>query len=348
MAYQVLSPDLLKKYKPNQYKKVGGVIILLPGVKPIPGTTKEIAEPSATTAPKSTTPNPDDIKTILKGLGLSDDIINALPEGSQGFFASLGEAVTAQYNQGKTVNPEFTDADIERVMGEAANNPAINAWYQEQARVGTADFKTAVESLKGDYEANKIFTERQQATEAKNLTEQQAAAGKAYSGFRKQAEEKLKADQSSVIQSSQRQLKQNIQSLGSGYEKTFGTTALTSAGIPTIDGQTVTPTGGVAGTQEQSKAADVASRRQDVMGQFVSAGEVYAGPGVKKDDPATTPATTTPSTSPTATPPSTAKTGRNANAPEGYHYVGTVKGRDDAVKAGKKVKKVGTMTFVQD
>lgn len=46
MAYQILSPDLLSKYKPDQYSRdASGAVILNPGVTPIPGTFKTVSTP---------------------------------------------------------------------------------------------------------------------------------------------------------------------------------------------------------------------------------------------------------------------------------------------------------------
>ena len=63
MAYQVLSPDLLSKYKPTDYQKVGGAIVLKPGVTPIMGTTKPIPDSAATANPAPSMPSDVDKTT---------------------------------------------------------------------------------------------------------------------------------------------------------------------------------------------------------------------------------------------------------------------------------------------
>lgn len=205
----------------------------------------------------------------LKALGLSDATIKNLTPSQQTMFLSLGEAITGQYNQNKTVPVVLTDADIAKLTVDAQNDPNINDFYKEQLRVGSDQFVKAVASLGGDYQAAKAENERQIPVQNKALAETEAVAGRAYSGFREQAQQKLKADQMSVIESSRRDLAKQLESAGSSFEQVYGTTNLPSTSIDTgVPGfsqpanTSYTPIGAVAGSQEQAKQADIATLTQ--------------------------------------------------------------------------------------
>lgn len=209
-------------------------------------------------------PAPEDINKELKDLGFSDSTINGLTDDQKHMFAAVGATIKSQYEANKVVPQTFTPEDLNRIFKEAQDDPNIKSFYKEQLRVGADDFTKAITSLGADYQAAKEENNRQFGFQTKELTESEAAAGRAYSGFRAQAQTRLKSDQNSIIESSKRQLQKELQGIGSGFEKTFGSDQL--KGLPTsVDGISYTPTGNVAGAMEQQRLADIRQKEQDIL-----------------------------------------------------------------------------------
>lgn len=353
MAYQILSPADLKLYKSTEYEKLGDTYVLKAGVKPRggvktvqlatlygPGGQKQVAVSGSTYATSLTdkgwgvTAGSYDVQ-VLRNLGFSDDTIKNLTDSQRNMFAALGKSITAQYDANKTVPPTFTAADLDRIMKEAQNDPNIDNYYKEQLRVGVSDFTRAVDSLGKDYNAIKAENERQFGFQRKDLSEAEAAAGRAYSGFREQAKTRLQGDQNNIIESSRRNLQKNVDTLGSSFEKTFGSSAVPGGPNLGLAGEAgadaaYNPTGGVAGTQENSRLVDTRQRYNDIIADETLSRGLGTGTGDVATPPTTT---TTPGTSSAA--PST-----NTRAywqGQGYVYVGTPAERDALIRQGKKV-----------
>lgn len=215
-------------------------------------------------------PVPDDQMTIhLRALGLSDDIIKGLTPDQKKMFDSIGTIIQKKYEQNNPVPPTLTTADLDKIMQDAQNDPGIADFYKEQLRQGSQLFLQSMADTTGDFSATRLQQERDMARQQQAFKEQEAAAGRAYSGFRQQAQQQLNADQSGVIQSTRRSLQRNLQSQAGAFEQTFGTGNLNSlggAGITTpIEGVQYTPIGQVAGSMEAARLQDIRNKEQSLQ-----------------------------------------------------------------------------------
>ena len=222
--------------------------------------TTQPAQPVAPVAPQ-----PSEIANQLKTLGLSDDTIKAMTPDQQSLFASIGTVLSKQYEQSNPVPQTLTASDLDALMTQAQSDPTIGDYYKEQLRIGQAQFTQAVALKQQDYATLQAQQQRDYAESQKQQNEQYAGQGAEYSGFREQAKQKLAADESGIIESSQSQAQQDVNTLAGGYESKFGTTALNSAGLPTFYGKTYTPLGNIQGTQAQAQQLDIAQKDQDLI-----------------------------------------------------------------------------------
>lgn len=178
----------------------------------------------------------------------------------------MGDYIQKQYEAGKTVT-DINTQTFQQIYDATKNDPTIQAKYGDELKFGERDFLTSLENyqfqtgLTGTKQAQQIFDER------RALAEQEAEAGRAYSGFREQAKSKLDTAQSGIIQSTQRQIKSDLEKAGSAFEQKYGTaslqaqTPLAATYVNPLTGQTenygYSPIGNVAGTQPAAKAAEI-------------------------------------------------------------------------------------------
>mgnify|MGYP001617572262 CR=1 FL=1 len=188
----------------------------------------------------------------LQALGLSDETIKLLGENTA-FFAALGETLTKQYEQNKIIPPTFTSEDLDRIFKEAQTSPDIADYYKEQLRVGQEQFTRNLQATQKEYTAEELDRQKKFEQEKLTLSEQEAAAGRVFSGFREQAKERLGAAQTGIIESAKRQQEKALRAYAEPFEQKYGTTAL---------GQVAgyTPIGGITGTQESARLASIRDR----------------------------------------------------------------------------------------
>ncbi len=172
----------------------------------------------------------------------------------------LGQQAYAQGQSNYSINAK----SLQDALTAAQSDPQIKAKYGDAAIVAQQDLQNSLGFINAEYAQNSGLVNTQQEQERKALSEQEAAAGRAYSGFRKQAEERLGKQQNAVIQSSKRQLEQQVRGLGSAYERQFGTPALSNIPPVTAGGSTYQPYGGLTGQIPASKSADIANRQQQI------------------------------------------------------------------------------------
>lgn len=175
---------------------------------------------------------------------------DALTPAQQATLEAEYKTGDEQIARGQFIGSQNADT-LQKALTRAQTDPYILNKYGDAAIVNQADLKNNLIQLNADY-AQKYgpqgtVTEEQEVAQ-KNLAESEAAAGRAQSGFRQQAQEKLKTEQTGVIQSAQRELQQNVRSQGTAYEKLYGTSALAGVGPITAGGETYSPYGGVAGS----------------------------------------------------------------------------------------------------
>lgn len=178
------------------------------------------------------------------------------------------------------------DKELKKLWSQAENDSTISQTYANELALGKDTFLKQVDLFSSDY-AQLTDKEKQDYVEAKqNLESTAAQSGQAYSGFRKQAQDKLEKSQSDIISSSTRQAQSNLNQLQSQFEQKYGTTALQGLNVGTVKAGTATPvgmqanwtapsttdisykpTGGVVGTQAQSKLADITAQDQELQQQ---------------------------------------------------------------------------------
>ena len=353
--YKILSPEFLKKYKTSDYIKIGNSFYLKNGIRPRggvkdvkmatlwgPNGQKQLAESGSPLASQLSGQGWGLQKgtygtSALKDLGVSDSTINSLTDDQKALFISVGKAVQAQFNANKTVPNTFTSADLDRIMNEARNDPSIDAFYQEHLRVGAEQLRRGIDAIKGDAEATKAYTERQQKTEQRQVTEGEAAAGRAFSGFRQQAEEKLAADQQSVLESSRRELRSRLESAGGSFEQTFGSDAFNAQNLPSINGERYTPIGGIAGSEASAREVDVQNRYQSNLQDETLTRGLETGSTVS---PESNPDTGVVVGGPAAVsrPSTTRSSSRQRYESQGWRYIGTMSDVQAKRRAGKTVR----------
>lgn len=282
--------------------------------------TPPTSTPPASTPSTPTTPPADTSK--LKALGLSDSTIAAMSPDQRALFESIGAAVQLQYDQGKTVPPTLTKEDLDRIFAEAQNSPDISDYYKERLRVGSEDVNRALGFLTEDFDQLKQEREAKFESDSKALAESEAAAGRAYSGFRGQAKEDLAADQNGIIESTNRTMRKNLDTLGSQFEKTYGSEALAARGGVSGGGFSYNPYGNVAGSEKQNKLVDVRNREQELQATALDNG---GGQGQPSTPPPVTTAAPAPAAAPTpisstSTPAPTPAPAPAAPAPSPYTF----------------------------
>lgn len=208
----------------------------------------------------------------LHFLGYSDSQINSMSEGDRANWAMVGTYMKKQYDLGvqqtKIDAQTFNDA-----YAKALADPLIASKYVDLATTTSKDFINNLSQIS----LNAQLTGQQQAMtmtqEQKQLQENEAEAGRAYSGFRQQAQGRLSTSQQGIITSTKSQIAQQLRTAGSAVEKLYGSgyAGLSTANtqyINPLTGQTETivyePYGGLAGTVEQAKEADILARQQEI------------------------------------------------------------------------------------
>ena len=193
----------------------------------------------------------------------------------------LGSVMIKQAQDNTPIPTALTASDIKDLWAKAESDPTIQQYYADDLKVGTANLQTNLATLTSDFQNTTGQQQRDFVEAKKNLLETQAAQGTAYSGFRKQAEQKQSADQSGIITSTRSQLQQQLNSQQQAFEQKFGSSALSSLGLGGVSAATTpgytgpdygtpatyTPIGGVAGTEATAKVEDVQNQYKELASQ---------------------------------------------------------------------------------
>ena len=250
-----ISPQLMQGVVPTAQANVGDYVEGK-GVLQTDGTYKPT---QSNDIGGTITPSNDEIIANLKAMGLSDNTIKLLGESGQTMFAAFGEIMKKKAEEGNPTPQTFTQEELDKFFTDAQNDPTINQYYKDQLRIGQTEFQRNIAYLQGDYETAKKLQESGYFDKQKQLATAEAEAGRANSGFRQQAKDKLATVQSATIESSRRTLQKNLESLGSSFEQKYGSSNLS---MSPIDQQSFTPYGNIAGQLEQNKLADIRSLEQ--------------------------------------------------------------------------------------
>ncbi len=196
-----------------------------------------------------------------KKIGLSDATIAALGPEGVATFAGISDVLMKQYEQGNPIPSTFTAQDLDRIFKQAQDDPDIKQYYKDQLNLGREEFQRNAAFLSGDYQQIQEKQARDYALAQQNLQENEAAAGRAYSGFREQAKGRLGEEQAGIIESTRSALKKGVEQLGSQFEKQYGTQNMPSLNI---QGVGYNPYGNVPGLMEQQRLSDVRDRENQL------------------------------------------------------------------------------------
>ena len=170
--------------------------------------------------------NDDSLNSMLRQIGLSDDIINRMDPESKMFYGTIGSQLISNIEKLIPAPTTFNADTFKQLYEQAKNNPKINQFYEGIQSRKVEDILNNIAISQQDYE----FTNRQMATQFTKQVEVLAAqteqAGMLYSGIRQENEAKLAQQQADIIQSTQAQAKRQLQDIGRQAEELLGSKAV--------------------------------------------------------------------------------------------------------------------------
>lgn len=205
-----------------------------------------------------TTP-PTDSSTF----GVPPEIWAKLSPGQQALLESMSSVAKDQWLAGQldvSVNQDL----LNKALTSAQSDPTIRAKYGDALKMDQENVSRSLDYIGRKYTLNKDLTAEQQRQDRLKLAQTEAEAGRAYSGFREQAKQRLAQEQSGVIESSRRGLQQQLEKAGQGLEKTYGTTGLGQFGPITAGGETYNPMGNITGSIAAQKKSDIEAKQQQI------------------------------------------------------------------------------------
>ncbi len=207
------------------------------------------SSPTSATATKTTAPTTSPQKAVLSAI------------------ADVAETAST------TGKPPVSFADA---LALAAKDPNIVAKYADMAKLDKQSFLQVVQQMQQTASSQFSQYRTQFENERKQLSEMQAAAGTAYSGFRGKAQADLAQTESGIVTSARAQQQQALNQLTSAFEAKYGTGATPKAsisevnpltgnvslsGLATNDGGNLNVTGdkagGITGTVTAEKQSDI-------------------------------------------------------------------------------------------
>lgn len=187
--------------------------------------------------------------------GMSPDVKLSL-----GAFADSQEK---QFELGK-VNADINAGNFAQALAQATSDPAIAQKYGDELSIATKNLQTNLTNLADEYKQTDAANQRTFTQQDKDLADAEATAGRAYSGFRQQAKEKLAAEQGDIISSTTRNLKTAMQNIVSPFEQRYGSKALSTVTIPQIGPSQYDAYGNLIGTNDLEKKQDVQARAEQL------------------------------------------------------------------------------------
>jgi len=202
----------------------------------------------------------------------SPEEIKGMPDSVRTGLAGFIDVQNKNFDSGLKVDADITSKTWQDAMNAAAQDPDIVAKYGDEFKIASESINRGLQALEAGYTQEQAATMRKQEEERLAFEEAEAAAGRAYSGFRNEARNRLQLDQADVIKSSRRQLKETVQGFVGPFEERFGTDKLSNLNLPTIDEQSYTPFGEIKGNVEREKKSDIKSIAQDFFNAEQGAG----------------------------------------------------------------------------
>ena len=157
---------------------------------------------------------------------------NTLTPADQAFVQSMWQFQQQQYTAGGS--GVIDQQSIDKAMQIMSTDPNIKSQYGDVAAMAAKDLAFSLQQITNNQATGQAALAATQLQARQALDQQTAQAGQAYSGFRQQAQNQLKAQQADVIQSTRSQLQQQIQQLGSNYESQYGSAFPGTGGSSTI------------------------------------------------------------------------------------------------------------------
>lgn len=194
------------------------------------------------------------------------DQISSMSPSMQSSLGAMADYFQKQFEAGTTVAAGDINA-YNDALTAAQDDPEIAAKYGDALTMGTQSFTYALSSYQTLLDAEEIKQARQFKQAGEGLSESEMQAGRAYSGYREQAKERLLADEGGIIESTRSGIKDALQKSGTAFEGQFGSEALPGGGLSYVNPLTgmsesfgYAPSGGITGTDPLAKKADVRSR----------------------------------------------------------------------------------------
>lgn len=190
---------------------------------------------------------------------ITDELWNTLDPATKAFVESMSGMLQAQYDQG--VANVSINADLYNKAYEAAkNDPNIMAKYGDALKLDQGSLVQNLGLIDAEFDQKYGLNQMRFEQEKKQLADMEADAGRAFSGFRKQAEGRLATEQSGVIESSKRQLQGQLNQMGQALEARYGTQGLSQFGNLSAGGLAYNPIGNITGTVERDKEQDILTK----------------------------------------------------------------------------------------
>lgn len=191
-------------------------------------------------------------------------------------WAMTGEYLKKQ-SDANGASTEATAQAIQDAYVRASQDPLIAGKYADIQSVDKANFANNLASLQSSADVTANTQKMQFEQDYKNLAENAAASGQAYSGFREQAKGKLGQQQSGVITSTRQGFKDNLTNLVTNLQAKYGSDQFSSL-FPNLAlnynnpmngaSESINPSlipGNLMGTLPIQKAADVTNRQQQIV-----------------------------------------------------------------------------------
>lgn len=209
--------------------------------------------------------SPQEVDAQLQAWGIDPNSVDPTMKST---LAAIGEVWSKQFESGRV-----SSADVQAAYNQALQDPDIIKKYGDALKIGQNDFNQAVMDYQSELTQGLSDYGRKFTQQNKELSEHEAAAGRALSGFREQAKQNLSADQSSIVESTRRTAQKAVTSLGKSFEKTFGTSATPVGNMLTFqnpltqtnDNITYRPYEGITGSNPLQQTEDVFARRNELL-----------------------------------------------------------------------------------
>jgi len=166
---------------------------------------------------------------------IPEEIRNMLSPEELSFWEPMWAFLAQKQEQGKEIPPVLSPAELDSLWQEAKADPVISKYFSDQLRIGETNLTNMIadvaeESGQWSREQSEVF-KQQRITGA----EEAVAGGRAFSGYRQQARERLQREQTGIVSSTRRQLQRQLRQAGQAFETAFGTAQLPTMGLPFTD-----------------------------------------------------------------------------------------------------------------